>query len=1152
MKNNQFHLMGTKRFAPLFVTQFLGAMNDNLFKNALIILILFRLAEASGLNGQVLVTAAAGIFILPFFLFSSLAGQLADKYEKARLIRLTKLWEIGVMGLAAFGFYTGDTYYLMAVLFFMGLQSTFFGPLKYSILPVHLADDELVGGNALIEAGTFLAILIGTIAGTQLILAEQGILLVSVAVIAMALLGWATSFSIPRAPAPSPELRINPNFLAEAWNIVGMARQNRDVFRSILGIAWFWLIGATFLAQFPNFAKSVLAGGENIVTLFLTLFSLGIAAGSLMCNRLLKGRVSAQYVPLGAIGMTIFIVDLYLASGHAGPVPGTGWNSGAFFADIAAFLSIGVNWRITVDLFAIAVCGGIFIVPLYAIVQERSDQAQRSRIVAANNILNAAFMVVGAVAATIMLGAKFSVPQVFLVLAILNGAAALYICKLLPEQLARSLFQIPLKLFYRVEVKGLENYDKLGDAAVIIVNHVSLLDGMLLGAFLPKKPLFAVDTGRARQWWIRPFLALVDAFPMDPTNPMAIKTLTKMVGDGRHCVIFPEGRVTVTGSLMKIYEGPGMIADKSGAPLLPVRIEGAQYSSFGRARALFRRRMLPKITITILPPRTLDVPRKATGKERREAVGLKLYDEMTNLIFETGSRSQSLLQALLEAKAAHGGRTTILEDIDRRPLSYNKLVMGAMVLGGKLAPRLGNAPNVGLLLPNAVGTVVTFFAMQWLGRVPAMLNFSAGLANMRSACRTAELEIILTSRKFIEAAELEKEIAELSRHVEIIYLDDIRASIHLHDKLAALFSRHFAARHVRQLGAAAEDAAVILFTSGSEGVPKGVVLSHENLLANRRQLTARVDFSPQDKVFNALPIFHSFGLTGGLLMPLFSGITTFLYPSPLHYKIVPAVVYDVGATIMFGTDTFLAGYARVADAYDFYSVRYVFAGAERVKDETRRIWSEKFGLRIFEGYGATETAPVISTNTAMHFKAGSVGRLMPGIEAEIEPVPGIEAGLAPVGRLIVTGPNIMKGYLLADRPGVLQAPPKGPNGYGRYDTGDIVEMDAQGYITIKGRAKRFAKIAGEMVSLTAAENQAENLWPGVAHAVVAIADERKGEQLVLVTEQANADRAALLDYARAEGISELMVPKTIRVVDEVPLLGTGKVDYPGVAALASS
>ena len=396
----------------------------------------------------------------------------------------------------------------------------------------------------------------------------------------------------------------------------------------------------------------------------------------------------------------------------------------------------------------------------------------------------------------------------------------------------------------------------------------------------------------------------------------------------------------------------------------------------------------------------------------------------------------------------------------------------------------------------------------------------------------AEASVILTSRAFIEQAELGDLIASLSEAVAVHYLEDIREKVGLRDKLAGALLR---TRPIVKRGA--DDPAVVLFTSGSEGAPKGVVLTHRNILANAAQAAARIDFGAHDKVFNVLPLFHSFGLTAGLVLPLVSGVPVFLYPSPLHYRIVPELVYRSDATILFGTDTFLNGYARTAHPYDMRSVRYAFAGAEPVKAATRNVFLEKFGLRILEGYGVTETAPVISINTPMFNRSGTVGRLMPGIETRIQDVPGISDG----GRLFVRGPNVMAGYLKADRPGELEPPPDG-----WHDTGDIVSIDDQGFVTIRGRAKRFAKIGGEMVSLAAVEALACGLWPGALVAAGTTSDPRKGERIVLLTDREDADRKDLQDFARAQGASDLMVPAEV-IVGEVPLLGSGKVDYARVA-----
>lgn len=1131
MARSLFPLLRSRRFLPLFVVQFLGGMNDNVFKNAAIILVLYRLA---GDGGPLLVTVAAGVFVLPFFLFSTVAGQIADKFEKSTLIRWVKLAEIPIMIAAAVALHMGEPSYLIAALFLMGAQSAFFGPLKYAILPDHLREDELVAGNGLVEAGTFVAILTGTVVGGVFVLAANGLAIVSSIVIALAVLGWLASRMIPVAPATARDVLIDCNLFTGTWRAIQHASGDRNLFLAILGISWFWLVGATFLSQFPSIAKDVLGGNEGVVTLLLTTFAIGIAIGSLWCNALLKNEISAKYVPLAALAMTAFIIDFYLVVADR--------RVGGTLVDAKAFLATIGNWRVLFDLFVIAVAGGLYSVPLYAILQSESAREHRARNVAVNNILNALFMVVGAVIAGALLALGISVPGILVALAIANLAVAVYICQLLPHHLFKTVFAIILRPLFRVREEGLDRYRQAGARAVVVANHVSFLDGLLLAVFLPGRPVFAVDTHIARQWWARPFLMLARTFTVDPTNPFATKALVREVRAGNHLVIFPEGRITVTGALMKIHEGPGMIADKAEADLIPVRIAGAEASTLSRMKGKLRQCWFPRITITVLELRRFKIPEGTKGRARRRIAGEQLYDVMSDLIFRTCDTDRTLFQAFLEARAIHGGGTAVLEDIERDPVTYNRILLGAGILGRALGASTERGERVGFLLPNSVGAAVTLFALISTGRVPAMLNFSAGPANVVSACWTAEVQTVLTSRRFVEIGKLEELISAIGSVARVIYLEDLRNRISVFDKLVGLLARPYAGWLHRRLRIEASDPAVVLFTSGSEGRPKGVVLSHANLLANRYQLSARIDFNATDIAFNALPIFHSFGLTGGLILPLLSGVRTFLYPSPLHYRIVPALVYDTNATILFGTDTFLAGYARMSHAYDFFNVRYVFAGAEKVKDETRRIWSEKFGLRILEGYGATETAPVLAVNTPMHFRAGTVGRLVPGVTARLEPVPGVDEG----GRLYVTGPNIMLGYLLADAPGKLQAPPEG-----EYDTGDIVDIDAEGFVRILGRAKRFAKIAGEMVSLTAVEGLAAKTWPDHAYAVVAVPDQRKGEQLVLITDNPDAPREALSSTARAEGASELMVPRLILSVDAVPLLGTGKIDYPAAAELVA-
>jgi acyl-[acyl-carrier-protein]-phospholipid O-acyltransferase/long-chain-fatty-acid--[acyl-carrier-protein] ligase len=510
---------------------------------------------------------------------------------------------------------------------------------------------------------------------------------------------------------------------------------------------------------------------------------------------------------------------------------------------------------------------------------------------------------------------------------------------------------------------------------------------------------------------------------------------------------------------------------------------------------------------------------------------------------ETGNRERTLFTALLDARATHGGGAEILEDTERKPLTYDRLVLASLILGRRLADATRPGEIVGLLLPNAAGAAAAFFGLAAFGRVPAMLNYTTGAAGMEAACRAAGITTVLTSRLFIERAHLGEAAEALGASVRLVPLEEVRAGIGWREKAAGILDRARARAVHARFGGAPADPAVVLFTSGSEGAPKGVVLTHRNLVANCLQAASRIDFNPRDRVFNALPIFHSFGLTGGLLLPLLSGVRCFVYPSPLHYRIIAELVYGTNATIMFGTDTFLAGYARVAHPYDFYRIRYVFAGAEKVREETRRIWMERFGVRLLEGYGATECSPVIALNTPMHNKPGTVGRLLPGIEHRLEPVEGIAEG----GRLFVRGPNVMAGYLEVANPGVVRHLPEG-----WHDTGDIVAIDDHGFVSILGRAKRFAKIAGEMVSLAAVEDLAARAWPEARHAAVALPDPRRGQQVVLVTDAAGASRAGMQEAARAAGHPELFVPREVIVVDAVPALATGKPDLRQVEALLAA
>ena len=508
--------------------------------------------------------------------------------------------------------------------------------------------------------------------------------------------------------------------------------------------------------------------------------------------------------------------------------------------------------------------------------------------------------------------------------------------------------------------------------------------------------------------------------------------------------------------------------------------------------------------------------------------------------FKESRANITVFGALLRARREFGGRKIALLDADDRELSYNDMIKASFALGSALKAQTDKNEKVGILLPTGAGSLLAFFALSAAGRIPAMLNFTAGVHNLKAAFKAAEIRKVVTAKRFIKLAQLEPLIEKLSERVDFIYLEDVQKSISLKNKLAALFG--MLAPGLVMARPSYKKPAVILFTSGTEGDPKGVALSHKNLVANCEQVRAHIDelYPETDVVFNPLPTFHCFGLTGGALLPLFAGMKVALYPSPLHVKEIPKRIEKVGTTIMFATDTFLARYARSSKGDELKGLRFAVCGAEQVKDETRNFVRKKFDMQILEGYGATEAAPVIAVNQPTANRPGTVGHFLPGEEYRLDPVPGIEKG----GRLYVRGPNVMMGYITTENPGVIQ-PPKD----GWHDTGDIVEVDEDGYVSIRGRVKRFANIGGETVSLAVVENCANAVWPDFEHVALIRPDPKKGEQIVLLSSCAEANRNDLRSWAQNHGVSELALPRQIVYVPEIPLLGTGKVDYNGAAKL---
>ena len=688
-----------------------------------------------------------------------------------------------------------------------------------------------------------------------------------------------------------------------------------------------------------------------------------------------------------------------------------------------------------------------------------------------------------------------------------------------------------IRILFRLKIDHRERLVFDGPT-IIMPNHVSFLDALLLYLMLPPSVWFVVNTEIAARPWVALTLRFCNHVKIDNRNPYSLRTIINVVRDGNPVVLFPEGRISNTGGLMKMYTGAALIAWKTSARVYPVILRGPEYSFFSRITDKVIPQWLPQIRIFIGEPSVLVTETELGFRVQKAAITDKLLSLMQDTMFLARRQEYAQLDFFARLQLAaktHGGSKPIVRDLNRA-VNYRALITGVHVMAGKLRPTFATNENtVGVLLPNAVAHVVVLFALFRLGKTPAIMNFSTGLRNVLDSADTAGIKTVLTSRAFVEKANLGELVGQLATTNQVVFLEDLAKTISLLDKLNGLY-RYFR----RQPGAATADSRLILFTSGTEGRPKGVVLSHQAILANIDQASSVIDYSPADRMLNALPMFHSFGLMAGTMLPILGGIELFLYPSPLHFRIVPEVAYDFNATLMLGTPTFLAGYGKVAHPYDFHRLRYLLAGGEKLRQPVRDLWLDKFGIRILEGYGVTETGPVLCLNTPLSARSGTVGKFLPGIEWRLDPVPGIDSG----GNLVVRGPNLMEGYLLYEQ------------GFrpvdGWYATGDVVSVDSAGYASIQARLKRFAKIAGEMINLQLVEEAASACFSTGLHAAVAAADGRKGERVVLFTTYSQTTRDVLREYFLQAGHSVLYVPSRIVSIAAMPLLGTGKPDYLGL------
>lgn len=1121
--SSMWTLLRERRFLPMFLTMLGTAVNDNLVKKGLALYVVYQ-ASLHAYYSILWTSLISGIFMVPFFLLSFLGGQWADRYTKAAYIQWVKLTEIVIVALVCclLHFSMHPIYSVFAV-FLMGCHSALFGTAKYAYLPEYLKEEELLAGNSLLEAFTLVGIVLGISMSYVIQWPGIGIQLLSICMISASVFGYWAALWIPSREAADRDLVMNWSMLRGTQSVVDYVHENPHLWASILGISWFWFLGTFFLEQLPNYVRYSLGVDAEAAVLMNLVSTIGIGLGSLGCHRLLKGQIDLRATPVTLLLVSLFGFHFYLGSSPMGSAENP--------VNFAFFLGSLQAWRLMFDLFALCFCCGIYVVPLYARLQSLSEPSRRSRIMAAFNIISSLWMVAANLVHMVLvtwLGMR--IESAVMLMMWVNLAIALYLIRMVPFAMIRPWMRRLLQRLFRVEIQGLEHLEHLPERVIVICNHVSYLDVPLLACFLPGEYCFAIDSGVSKKFYMRFIKHLSQTYEVDPSNAMKMKSLIQAVRDGKRCIIFPEGRLSDTGHLMKIYDGVILLAEMSKAAIVTVHLSGVERFFMARAKGQ-PKSLFPKIDINILPPQNLPV---FDAENRRELQKQWVFDQMVYARV-SGQAIDNIYEMLRRAVRDFGGRRVVLEDATKDTLTHRQLLLRAEILSLGLARILPKEKNVvAVLLPNVNSQVVLYVALYRLGYAPAVLNYTAGDRNMLSACLTAQVSMVLTSHAFIEKAKLQESVEFLKSHGQVIcYLEDLRAQLGLKDRLQGLVRSWLQGFQQTVSKTLPHQTAVILFTSGSEGHPKGVVLSHGNILYNLHQSMSLAGLNPTDVIFNVLPMFHSFGFTLGTFAALMTGCKVYLYPNPKHYHQIAELIYATQATVMIGTNTFLASYQKVADVMDFQSLRLVFAGGEKLSQETRQRWQERFGIRILEGYGVTECSPVVAINAPAYAKSGSVGRLLPGMQAKLLPFYNNEES----GILALKGPNLMQGYLYADHPGVLHPPEEW------YNTGDVVTIDALGFITIVDRVKRFAKIGGEMISLTAIEHEIGLLWPDERHALLARPDPNTGERVVLCSTRAAVCRRVLIEHFAARGLASLGMPLHWVFLDEMPLLGSGKIDY---------
>jgi acyl-[acyl-carrier-protein]-phospholipid O-acyltransferase / long-chain-fatty-acid--[acyl-carrier-protein] ligase len=1110
-------------FFAFFCTQFLGAFNDNFLK----MVVSFVALDLAVRGGPGYVETIAFLFILPSALFSGYAGHLADVYSKRTILVAVKMFEIAIMVLAIAAFFTGHLKSMLVVVFLMGLHAAFFSPAKYGILPEMLPEKDLSRGNGLLEMSTFMAIILGTSVGSAIFsLWKQNLPLIGLSMLAIAILGTLTSLGIARVPPSGAAKLFRLHPFGEIASGLRRLQRDRPLWLTVIGISYFWFLGALVQINLFFFGKELLHLDEFHIGLLYTFLAAGIGAGSLAAGRLSGDHIELGLVPLGSVAIGIFLGLVALSAS-------------SYTRTVVALVGLGFS-------------AGMFAVPLNAYLQQNSGREEKGQLIATNNFMNTiGILLAAAIHWLLKTPLQFTPETIILLTGLLTLAATITILYLLPDYFVRLILWLFTHSIYRIKIVGAENMPLKGPA-LLISNHVSFVDAFMVGGALPRLVRFMLHREYYDLKGLTWFFRLMHSIPVSATNRrdivQSLKHARNELDKGHVVCIFAEGSITRMGRLLPFKRGFEKIVEGTNVPIIPVHLDQLWGSIFsfkeGRFFWKWPKQIFYPVTVSFGPP----LPSGATVADVRGAIA-----ELESNAFGHRPSTGDLLHTRFIQAAKRHWFAFCMADSTGTVLTYGKTLIGSLVLSRWVEKRCTAQSMVGVLLPATVGGSLANIAILLAGKIPVNLNFTAGRDAIASALEQCGIQTILTSRIFLAKINAEKIDG-------MVFLEEIRKDFSSLQKFAAavkafllpaswLTRRYF--KHQKS-----SDLATVIFSSGSTGAPKGVMLSHRNIVSNVEGIRQVIQFKPDDRIMGVLPLFHSFGFTGTLWLPLLADFGVVYHPNPTDAKTIGETVQKYRATLLISTSTFFAGYLRRCTKQEFASLRYVIAGAEKLRETVVEGYLEKYGITVLEGYGCTELAPVVSVNVDDVFdgaekqvghKPGTVGHPIPGVAVKVvdresrRPLPPGEEGL-----LLVKGPNLMLGYLgqpdLTDQ--VLQR--------GWYVTGDIAVIDDDGFIRIVDRVSRFSKIGGEMVPHVKVEETINQVLGSAASAVTALPDEHRGERLVAFYAQNGITREDLWEKLNESDLPKLWIPKreNLYPVESLPLLGSGKIDLRRIKVMA--